>query len=162
MMTFTNGNAAGGASQNPKLKCGAWRATIPAFGGATSTNTYDFASYDDLQAYFRLIQTMIVGLRATSNDPGNFEVGVLQFTERQPDGSEKTVKRPLQKYLQPLGGGSYANEIVIPGTDLSFAFWPGMEVAFNGLKPQSSITFYLQIRGWNKSVELVSLEATSL
>jgi hypothetical protein len=157
-ITFTNSTE---NAQNITLKLGAHRSTVPAAGGASEFSAPEFDSYADMQAYYRQIQTMVAGFRATSDVPGNFD-GYLLFTEKQPDGSEMPVKRSLAKYKQPLGGGSYANEISVPERDLKFLFWGAMEVAFVALKPNSEITFYLSIKGWNKSTELTPLRLSNI
>ncbi len=120
MVTYTNNTA---SPEVITVKSGAHQATVSATGGANTFASSGFTDNTAMQSYFKGVETVMEGLRVYSDDPSNFD-GYFQFQEKEPDGTDgQPVKFYLQKYKQPLGGGTYANEIFIPVADLSIQVW---------------------------------------
>lgn len=159
MVTYTNSTA---SAQPLTIKSGAHRATVSATAGASAFASPGFADNTEMQAYFKGVATVMEGLRIYSDDPSNFD-GYFQFQEKEPDGTDSVpVKFYLQKYKQPLGGGTYANEIFIPISDLSINVWAGLEWTFSSLKANSALTIYAPVKGWDKVTRLSPLKTASI
>lgn len=120
-----------------------------------------FATYGEMQAYFDHIKTNVVGFRAETDNTANF-AGNLVFTEKEPDGNVEQIKKSLTKWRQPLGGGTYSNELEASGEDITFMIWPAMGINLSTLKASSRITFILNVRGWNKSADMSNLRESRL
>lgn len=158
MFTITNGT--GADVLNMVLKYGA-EEVIGALQASLTFTGSKFASWIAFQNYYRLVQTVVAGIQIDSDDTDNFN-GTLTFTETEPSGEPHNVTIQLNKYKQPLGGGSFANTIFIPATKLTFTMWEALQIKLSKIKNGTYMTYYFNVHGWSKSKELIPLRKSRI
>jgi hypothetical protein len=158
IFTIANSGDAGNAAHdtnNFALFLGGHKA-IPALDARTTFTSEGFASYADMMRYFAGVSCNIAGVRMETTNTDNFDSVIIQ-TEKDPTGEERKVRLNLSPLKISLGGGGYKNVLNLAPEKFSPVIWNGLDITFSKIKAASSITFYLQIVGWDKMRTLTPL-----
>lgn len=117
-----------------------------------------FANWAEFRSYFRSVSTLIAGFRMETTDTDNYNAS-LTFLEKDPSGKETKVSKRLGQYRQNLGGGQYSQTLEVSAADINFVVWAGQQVALSKVKATTTVDIYFNVRGWNKSQDLLDLQA---